>query len=324
LQDTDPLSFQCTDEQFGITKIPGTLQTKNDYSSYAVDAHEDSGIYPTKLLFSQLQGKQKNIYEYLANAQQTKYAVIPLHTEDEFNLFHEAVKVGGIWAAPTGLPDFENMATWWSSKANGKTIFYKLREHLATYYKIWLDKRKQNEAMVASLPVRKKNDSRIRLVGHIAHVLPAALHNQPGVSVTSADVEMGESEAFHPEEPIAQHSEMPSHDIQQLFHLSEPLETSPIFAFPSIPTVSAPSGHDMAAITATGHDAVSKSYMAKPIQSTLGMNPVLQTVASTSTTQFVPWGSEARRTRRCAVCIQAGRGGYNCPGNKDRSKCKYL
>ena len=119
-----------------------------------------SGIYPTKLLFSQLQGKQKNIYEYLASAQQTKYAVIPLHTEDGFNLFHEAVKVGGIWAAPTGLPNFDNMATWWSSKANGKTIFYKLREHLATYYKIWSDKRKQNEAMVASLPVRKKNDSR--------------------------------------------------------------------------------------------------------------------------------------------------------------------
>jgi hypothetical protein len=51
-----------------------------------VDAHEDLGIYPTKLLFSQLQGKQKNIYEYLPNAQQTKYAVIPLHTEDEYNL----------------------------------------------------------------------------------------------------------------------------------------------------------------------------------------------------------------------------------------------
>jgi hypothetical protein len=170
--------------------------------------------------------------------------------------------------------------------------------------------------MVASLPVRKKNDSRIRSIGHIAHVLPAALHNQPGVSVTSADVEMDESEAFHPEEPIAQHSEMPSHDIQQLFHLSEPLETSSIFAFP---TVSGPSGHNIAAIT---RHAVSQSHMA--IQSTLNMNPIPQTAASTSTTQFVPWGSEARRTRRCVVCIQAGRGGYNCPGNKDRLKCKYL
>lgn len=39
LQDTDPLSFQCTDEQFGITKIPGMLRTKNDYSSYPVLRH---------------------------------------------------------------------------------------------------------------------------------------------------------------------------------------------------------------------------------------------------------------------------------------------
>jgi hypothetical protein len=40
-----------------------------------------------------------------------------------------------MWAAPIGLPDFDCMAAWYSLKADSKTIFYKLREHLATHYK---------------------------------------------------------------------------------------------------------------------------------------------------------------------------------------------
>jgi hypothetical protein len=40
-----------------------------------------------KIWLSKLTGKRKDNYAFLAFAQQKKYAVIPLHTEDEFNLF---------------------------------------------------------------------------------------------------------------------------------------------------------------------------------------------------------------------------------------------
>ena len=47
--------------------------------------------------------------------------------------------------------------------------------------------------------------------------------------------------------------------------------------------------------------------------------------ASTSTSEFVAWSSEYKRTRRrCAVCVQAGRSGYHCPGSTYREKCKHL
>jgi hypothetical protein len=241
------LSFQRTDEQFGITQIPGILRIQNDFNSHAIDLHDESSVYPTRLLFSRLQGKRKNVYEYLANAQHTKYAVIPLHTENEFKLFHESVTVKGMWAAPTGLPDFDRMAAWWSSKADGKTIFYKLREHLATYYKTWSETRKQTESMVASLPQREKNETRIRSIGHISHVLPAAPHNQPGVYFPLTEdtvMEMAIDVEELPtdiEQQITQPVVIEADKIQQLFHFSEPLDTVSVFTHSSgssIPTSS--------------------------------------------------------------------------------------
>ena len=275
LQDTDPLSFQYTEEQFGITQIPGILQIQNDYNSFAINPHEEFSIYPTKLLLSQLQGKRKSVYEFLANAQRTKYAVVPLHTEDEFKLFHKSVTVGGMWAAPS---------------------------------------------VVASLPLRRKNDSRIRSAGHIAHVLPAAPHNQPGVSVTSEDIGMDmtvEFEASQIEQPINLSSEVQYSAIQKLYHFSEPLEASSMFANAKNPSTSA---FSVPITTASGREMSSHITTPPAIQS----NSTLQPTASSSTSQFVAWGSEVRRRRRCAVCVNAGRDGYDCPGNKDRTKCKHL
>ena len=339
LQDTDPLSFQCSDEQFGITRIPGILRIKNDYNSYAVEGHEAFSIYPTQLLLSWLQGKQKNVYEYFAYAQHTKYAVVPLHTEDEYKLFHRSVMVGGMWSAPTGLPDFDRMAAWWSSQADGKTIFYKLREHLVTHYKIWLETRKQNESMVASLPQRKKNNRTLQSAGHISHVLPAAPYNQPGVLVTSSlpdvepdmemAVEMGvdnvnnhdnHDAVLQTEQPViypqpAQKNTL--HILQELFHLSEPLETSSMFTNYTAHSVPASSNPTLPA-------PVSRMGGVPPmaVQSAIHAYPA---TASTSTSGFVAWSSEPKRTRRrCAVCVQAGRSGYHCPGSTYREKCKHL
>jgi len=99
-------------------------------------------IYPTKLHLSKLKGKCNDVYSYLATAQHTKFTVTPLHTKEEFLLYNNTVSHGGEpWCLQAGKPTFHKMATWWSSKANGKTIFYKLPEHFAIYHKKWVDKR---------------------------------------------------------------------------------------------------------------------------------------------------------------------------------------
>ncbi|KAJ7452541.1 hypothetical protein FB451DRAFT_1185642 [Mycena latifolia] len=65
------------------------------------------------------------------------------------------------------------MAGWWSEQSNGKTIFYKLPEHLAAQYKVWKSRQTQRETMVAPRTQRQPNERRIRSSEHIAQVLPA-------------------------------------------------------------------------------------------------------------------------------------------------------
>jgi len=60
--------------------------------------------------------------------------------------------VDGEFSVPSNKPNFDLMAGWWLSKADGITIFYKLHEHLANHYKTWLEQRKEIESMIVSQP----------------------------------------------------------------------------------------------------------------------------------------------------------------------------
>ena len=77
---------------------------------------------------STLGGKRTNFYTYLATAQKSKNAVVSIHTEEEFHLFNSSVSLNGNWFSPNGAPYFEGIAAWWSAKADGKNIFYKMHE----------------------------------------------------------------------------------------------------------------------------------------------------------------------------------------------------
>ena len=83
---------------------------------------------------------KEHFYTYLATAQKSKYAVA-LFTEEEFHLSNASVSLNGNWFSPNGTPDFEGMAAWWTAKADGKNIFYKMHEHLESHYKKWTDKK---------------------------------------------------------------------------------------------------------------------------------------------------------------------------------------
>src|SRR6266446_5174597 len=114
-----------TTQRFGIAAIPPMTRIANEFFAHP-NADLQIDFASNRLWLSRLIGKRKDNYAFLAFAQQTKYAVTPLHTEDEFDLFHKAVSPGGEYASAYGLPNFDQMVWWWSEKANGKTIFYKL------------------------------------------------------------------------------------------------------------------------------------------------------------------------------------------------------
>ena len=108
------------------------------------------GVARSHQRLSSLNSKCGNMYEYLATAQETLYAVTPVHTKGEYTLYHNSVAPGGEWAPVNGNPHFDRMAAWWSAKANGLTIFYKLPEHLSSYHKRWLEHRQELQTLVAS------------------------------------------------------------------------------------------------------------------------------------------------------------------------------
>ena len=74
-------------------------------------------------------------YEFLALCQGTKFAVTPVHTEQEKHLFTSLIGQY-IHDSDNGktIPDWKIMNKQWSSKANGFTIFYKSTELLKSYY----------------------------------------------------------------------------------------------------------------------------------------------------------------------------------------------
>ncbi|KAF9067395.1 hypothetical protein BDP27DRAFT_1422954 [Rhodocollybia butyracea] len=113
-----------------------------------------------------------------------------MHTPEEEQLYHTAVIPGGLWCQMTGAPNFDNMVLWWSEQAKGaeNKIFYKLREHLASYWNIWKDHQYTKTTMLASITQRRANETWVHSSEYIAKVLPAALPSQPGVLISSDQV----------------------------------------------------------------------------------------------------------------------------------------
>ncbi|KAJ7119377.1 hypothetical protein C8R46DRAFT_1364814 [Mycena filopes] len=84
-----------------------------------------------------LSGARTDRYEFLALAQGTKYAMTPIHTNEEYALFSKALRPSGPFAAANGVPDFKRMAKWWSAQVDGKKIFYKVPEYFQAHFKTW-------------------------------------------------------------------------------------------------------------------------------------------------------------------------------------------
>ena len=85
--------------------IPDTLRIKYNFDGQAVEdprtvsqnALNLVSIYPMRLHWSTLSGKRTNFYIYLATAQKSKHAVVPIHTEEEFHLINSSVSLNENW-----------------------------------------------------------------------------------------------------------------------------------------------------------------------------------------------------------------------------------
>ncbi|KAE9390707.1 hypothetical protein BT96DRAFT_1002033 [Gymnopus androsaceus JB14] len=225
--ETDPLTFPPTSEKFGITRISDEIRIANDFNvtEEVLDSEVEitevpeslsshfSGI-PSQLRFGRLSGKQRNSYTYLAGVQGTKYAVTPIHTKEEYELFNKLVKIGGEFAAVRGKPNFETMVVYWSSKANGTNIFYKLKEHLSTFYKKWNELRIINQTMVQSHNARQPHQQHIQSEMYVAQTLEPSHRAHPGTNILPSNHEHMGINPTHLDEPVPGDSNEPDDAMQ--------------------------------------------------------------------------------------------------------------
>ncbi|KAJ7174303.1 hypothetical protein C8R46DRAFT_88386 [Mycena filopes] len=315
--DCNPFNFPPTVEQFGITRIPDTLRIQGNFDgapvpdplSLEATALPFSAIFPLKLQLGTLSGKRTNIYEYLASAQHTKYAVVPVHTAEETKLFNQEVKHGGKWSVASGQPSFENMAAWWSSQANGKTIFYKLPEHLTTQYKAWQVRQVQRETMVATRSMRRPNEQRIRSSTHVSQVLPA-------LSIFP----ISQRAVVQREQPVASQAMVGTSTVLDMH--PENMELSEPVLFETTATEAVQSEEVLQPYNPPIQHLLQPQITLAPASS--GIQPTIYQSNST----FISWdngqGSNASaRTRTCRVCQNAGRTTQmlSCPGRNNRTRC---
>jgi hypothetical protein len=279
-----------------------------------------------KLHLSKLKGKRNDVYSYLAAAQQTKFAVTPIHTKEEFKLYNDTVSRGGVeWCLQAGKPIFHKMATWWSGKADGKYIFYKLPEHLSVYHKKWLERRNQAQSLVASEPQRQQHSERIHSIHHISNVLNPAPQDHPGM------MQQESSERFQMitnNDDLDQSVNMelaPEFQNEQSFQLTD-LGQSVVAGPSQIITdtdINPQLVHSLP-------PAVAVKFRAPILLTTPMLDDTPQHMINQS--QVHSWSNldldsqgitPAGRGRRCAICVEAGRDGSICPGKVQRKFCRY-
>ncbi|KAJ7637248.1 hypothetical protein DFH06DRAFT_1433264, partial [Mycena polygramma] len=165
--------FKPTHESFIISELPQHIRDKYNIPRHDQPIRSNTEIAPLPLV--NLRGARTNRYEFLAAAQDTKFALVPVHTNEEYSLFNRAARSGGESAASNGPPNFNEMAKWWSGKVNGKNIFYKLPEQLQSHYKVWTAVRDELTTTHMTAETRKGFSQLVRSDAYTSHVLDESL-----------------------------------------------------------------------------------------------------------------------------------------------------
>ncbi|THH17937.1 hypothetical protein EUX98_g9038 [Antrodiella citrinella] len=125
--------YEESKETFGILPFSEAMRKKFGMESF----------------HSQYAADKKILHFFLAKLQNTRVAVVPVHTSSERSLFrlmmkeHSDVKCFGA----REQPNWVMFTTAWANRCDGIQIFYKLPEHLKAYYQRWLERRNEENSI---------------------------------------------------------------------------------------------------------------------------------------------------------------------------------
>jgi len=129
------------------------------------EARETYGMLPN---IPQSARETKVRHQWLAERQGTMFAITPVHTREERDIFTLLMESSRAFSNKS-QPDWTRLASEWSSHCNGKTVFYKvtcqshctvhlhshivhtqLPQHLRSYFKVWNDFCNENNTIAAN------------------------------------------------------------------------------------------------------------------------------------------------------------------------------
>ncbi|KAG6370815.1 hypothetical protein JVT61DRAFT_11026 [Boletus reticuloceps] len=111
----------------------------------------------------QYAAEQKIRHKWIAEQQGTLVAVLPVHSREERDLFRLLMQSSPLFSDATNRqPNWTSLAAVWATHANGKTIFYKLPEHLKAYYKTWNDYCDENNTIAQNTAAAKRIRTLVR------------------------------------------------------------------------------------------------------------------------------------------------------------------
>lgn len=123
--------------------------------------------------------KAPDSIDYIAEKMRTKYAILPVHTPEEKDLFRRLL------GANSNDRDFKSMAADWNMRyANGKTVFYKLECQLRRFYVTYRKIMNSVTTLQDSRPERSQLSEEFsrRIVEHLpARQIASDVVNQPDI-----------------------------------------------------------------------------------------------------------------------------------------------
>jgi hypothetical protein len=94
-------------ERIGILPVPDSIRVTADIESYHIEDKQFK-------------------HSYLAQQQETKYAVVAIHTSAEKSLFKKLLQEHPFFNQSDSVPDWKKASKIWNREANGQEIFYKV------------------------------------------------------------------------------------------------------------------------------------------------------------------------------------------------------
>jgi hypothetical protein len=175
---TNTSLFQDATSSAGIATISEEMKQK-----YGMDNFQEIEVATKRAKRAIV--KSPNGYVYVASKQQTKYAVVGVHTIEEKILFSKLM-------ADSKRTNLKQMTLEFNKRADGKTIFYKLPDHLGSHLKAWRKSQYEKSAIQLAGKPRKDLVAKLKEVIKTSPILkamtpPATLLPEPNSSDSTSD-----------------------------------------------------------------------------------------------------------------------------------------